>query len=181
MKTRLLILVLALQCAWLLGTALVQERALREGTVIRLETRPVDPRDLLRGDYVILNYRIGTIPTNLFSPPADHLTYGQTVWVALAPQGEFHEATRASVERFAPAEGEILVRGRIRWWSGMRDTGREVGAEYGLERYYVREGTGEPQGKLTVQAIVPASGRARLKQVFLDGVPYAEAMKGNAR
>ena len=54
MKTRLLILVLALQCAWLLGTALVQERALREGTVIRLETRPVDPRDLLRGDYVIL-------------------------------------------------------------------------------------------------------------------------------
>ncbi|MBE0543596.1 MAG: GDYXXLXY domain-containing protein [Verrucomicrobia bacterium] len=181
MKHKLLILVLALQSAWLLGTVFVQERALREGAVILLETRPVDPRDLLRGDYVILNYKISTIPTNQFSPPAGILTYGQTVWVALAPHVEFHEVTRASLERFDPGEGEILVRGRMGWWAGGRDAEREVRVEYGLERYYVREGTGEPSGKLTVQAVVPASGRASITQVFLDGVPYAEAMKGMAR
>ncbi len=181
MKLKLFILVLALQSAWLLGTVFVQERALREGTVILLETRPVDPRDLLRGDYVILNYKISTIPTNRFSPPADLLTYGQTVWVALASRGEFHEITRASLGRFDPGDGEVLVRGKIHWRTGGRDVEREVGVEYGLERYYVREGTGNPRGKLTVQAIVPASGRASIRQVFLDGVPYAEAMKGMMR
>lgn len=182
MKLKLFILVLALQSVWLLGTVVVQERALREGAVILLETRPVDPRDLLRGDYVILNYKISTIPTNLFSPSlVDALHYGQTVWVALAPRGEFHEITRASMERFDPGAGEILVRGRSHWWTGGRTAERAIGVEYGLERYYVREGTGEPSGKLTVQAVVPASGRASIKQVFLDGVPYAEAMKGMAR
>lgn len=51
---------------------------------------------------------------------------------------------------------------------------------YGLERYYVREGTGNPRGKLTVEAVVPASGQARIKQVFVDGKPYAKAMKRDA-
>ena len=53
--------------------------------------------------------------------------------------------------------------------------------EYGLERYYVREGSGNPSGKLTVEAVVPSSGRANIKQVFVDGKPYAEAMKENSR
>ena len=32
-------------------------------------------------------------------------------------------------------------------------------------------------GKLTAQAVVSKSGRASLKEVFVDGKPYAEAMK----
>jgi hypothetical protein len=35
-------------------------------------------------------------------------------------------------------------------------------------------------GKLTVQAVVPASGRAGIQQVFVDGKPYAGAMKDSA-
>jgi uncharacterized membrane-anchored protein len=50
---------------------------------------------------------------------------------------------------------------------------------YDLERYYVREGTGEPQGKLTVRVSVPASGQGVIQEVYVDGVPYAEAMKGS--
>jgi len=68
MNLRLFILVLALQSAWVLYTVAVQERALAVGQVILLETRPVDPRDLLRDDYVILNYKISNIPTNRLSP-----------------------------------------------------------------------------------------------------------------
>ena len=182
MKLRLFILILALQSAWLLGTVFVQERALRDGTAILLETRPVDPRDLLRGDYVILNYKISSVPTNLFTPPLpDTLPHGQTIWVALAPRGEFHEIVRASTDRFTPGPDEVLVRANSQWWNGGRNASREVRVEYGLERYFVREGTGNPSGKLTVQAVVPASGRASIKQVFLDGKPYAEAMKEASR
>ncbi len=44
----------------------------------------------------------------------------------------------------------------------------------------MREGTGNPQGKLTVAAAVPKSGPAVIKQVFVDGKPYREAMKRQA-
>jgi len=182
MKLKLLILILALQSAWVLYTVATQEHALREGAVILLETRPVDPRDLLRGDYVILNYKISSIATNLFSPALPgRLEYGRTVWVALAPRGEFHEIVRASTERSEPGAGEVLVQAKAQWWDGGRNASREIRVEYGLERYFVREGTGNPRGKLTVQAVVPTSGRASIKQIFVDGKPYAEAMKANAR
>jgi len=52
-----------------------------------------------------------------------------------------------------------------------------IHTEYGLEQSFVAEGTGNPRGKLTVQAAVAQSGRANIKQVFVDGKPYAEAMK----
>jgi hypothetical protein len=38
-----------------------------------------------------------------------------------------------------------------------------------------------PRGKLTVEAAVPRSGHAAIKQVFVDGKPYADAMKDAGR
>jgi uncharacterized membrane-anchored protein len=179
MKLKLLILVLALQTAWILGTTFVQERVLAGGKVVLLETRPVDPRDLLRGDYVILNYKISDVA---LSPPAptNGLPPGTTVYVALEPRGQFHEVVLASTNRITPGEGQVMLKGHSRaWWnSAARQT---VHLEYGLERYYVREGTGNPRGKITVQAAVPDSGQAQIKGVFLDGKPYTEAMKEVAR
>ena len=37
-------------------------RVLRQGSEVTLQTRPVDPRDFLRGDYVVLNYEITNLP-----------------------------------------------------------------------------------------------------------------------
>ena len=179
MKLKLLILVLALQTVWLLGTVVVQEHALANGKVILLETRRVDPRDLLRGDYLILNYKISDVPTNLFSPPVKKdLPYGTKIFVALAPgTNQFYEVTRASTNAFALSANEILLRGRSdqRWGST-----NSLHVAYGIENYYVAEGTGNPVGKLTVQAVVPASGHPKIKEVFLDGKPYERAMKDAA-
>ena len=181
MKLKLLILILALQAAWILGTSFVQERALTYGKLALLETRPVDPRDLLRGDYLILNYKISDVPLALFMPPQTNvLPPGQTVYVALEPRGQFHEVARASTEPIEPAGEQLIMKGRTQtWWGGNVRTNTHL--EYGLERYYVREGTGNPRGKITVQVAVPASGQGSIKQVFLDGNPYVEAMKGAAR
>ena len=43
--------------------AMITDRAqiLRDGTEVKLQTRPVDPRDLLRGDYVVLGYDISQL------------------------------------------------------------------------------------------------------------------------
>ena len=175
MKLKLLALILALQCAWILGTTFQQERALRVGNVILLETAPVDPRDLLRGDYVILNYKISTLPRRIFnSLPDESLTPGRKVYVALEQTGDFHTAVRADTVPFEAGAGQVLVVGQVRsraWGDN------SVRVDYGLERYYVTEGTGTPTGKLTVQASVSKSGHAIIKQVFIDGKPYAEVMK----
>jgi uncharacterized membrane-anchored protein len=52
-----------------------------------------------------------------------------------------------------------------------------VRVEYGMERYSVSEGTGNPRGKLTVQASVPDSGHGLIKQVFIDDKPYSQAIR----
>lgn len=172
MKLKLFIAVLVLQAAWILGTTVVQERGLTSGTLVLLETRPVDPRDLLRGDYVTLNYKISDVPLSAFSstnvPPP-----GTTVYVALEPRGDYYEVASASMQPIAAAPGQVILRGTTQaWWNQS-----SAHVAYGLERYYVREGAGNPRGKVTVQAAVPKSGRAQIKNVFVDGKPFAEAMK----
>jgi uncharacterized membrane-anchored protein len=174
MKLKLLVLVLGLQTAWILGTTVMQERGLAAGTVVLLETEPVDPRDLLRGDYITLNYKISTVPLSLFSPPLTNgLPPGATVYVALQQRGAFYELASASTEITSPVNGRVVLRGRTQaWWDE-----KTVHLEYGLERYYVREGSGNPPGKITVQVAVPHSGRGQIKAVFLDGKPFTEAMR----
>ena len=179
MKLKLLALVLGLQTAWILGTTFVQERGLAVGTVVLLETQPVDPRDLLRGDYITLSYKISDVPLSAFVPAqTNSLRPGTTVYVALEPRGAFYEVAKASTERLAPEPGQVVLRGRAQsWWNTS-----SAHLEYGLERYYVREGTGTPpRGKITVQVAVPASGRAQIKNVLLEGKPYIEAMKESVR
>ena len=175
MKLKLLILILTLQAAWVVGTAVTQETGLARGIVILLETRPVDPRDLLRGDYVILSYNISDVPLAKFAEAPKEVRPGSAVYVVLEPKGQFHELTRASLTQPDVAGNEVLLRGKAerRWNNGSSS----IRVEYNLERYFVREGTGNPRGKLTVQAAVSRAGHALIKQVFVDGVPYAEAAR----
>jgi len=174
MKLKLLSLVIGLQVAWVLGTVATQEARLHSAPTVLLETRPVDPRDLLRGDYVILNYKISTIPLNLFEPRLRAAPPpGKMVHAVLERRGQFHEAVSASLEFPKASPGQVVIRGTAAhgWQSDA------VRIAYGLERYYVREGTGNPSGKLTVEAAIAKSGQASIKQVFLDGKPYREAIR----
>jgi uncharacterized membrane-anchored protein len=129
----------------------------------------------------MLNYKISNVPTKLFSPPVTNdLPVGAKIFVALAPgTNRCYEITRASTNEFMPAAGEVLLRGQSTY--AVWNAAGSIRVSYGIENYFVPEGAGNPAGKLTVQAVVPASGRASIKQVFVDGKPYAEAMKDSAR
>lgn len=173
MKIKLLSLVLFLQVAWILGTVATQESRLGSAPTVLLETQPVDPRDMLRGDYVILSYKITQLRFNQFTPPIEtQPAVGTPVFVVLEKRGAFHEAVSASLVFPNAQLGQTVIRGETEhvWQAG------NVRVHYGLERYYVREGTGNPTGKLTVEAAVPKSGKAVIKQVFVDGKPYREVM-----
>ena len=58
---RLFIAVIAIQVVFLLGLVGYRETILTLGRTAVLQTVPIDPRDLFKGEYVTLRYEIGTL------------------------------------------------------------------------------------------------------------------------
>ncbi|WP_426422069.1 GDYXXLXY domain-containing protein [Bradyrhizobium genosp. A] len=157
-------------------------RILREGTEVTLQTRPVDPRDLLRGDYVVLGYDISQLPAGALAgqPTAER---NPVVFVKLAPDANgLYQAVSVHAAPVTVAAPDVLIRGRIA--SSCGSTSRtfcdRLTIRYGLESYFVPEGEGRKleqarnQQKLRVVAAVLPSGRAAIKRLLLDGEPVYE-------
>ncbi len=166
----------------LLG-AMVIDRAhiLRAGTEITLRTRPVDPRDFLRGDYVALGYDISQVAAGaLQGQPAS--ARDPIVFVKLAPNRDgVYEAVSIHADAVEIHSPEVLIRGRVTsgatCGSGDRFFCDKLSVRYNLERYFVPEGEGKKleqarnQGTLLIVAAVLPSGRAAIKRLLVDGTP----------
>lgn len=162
-------------------------RVLRQGTEVTLQTGPVDPRDFLRGDYVVLNYEITNLPAGaLEDTPSEGR--GTPVFVKLArkPDG-IHEAGSVHIEPVPVTDGEVLIRGRAVGGATCGSTHRvfceRLQINYGIERYFVPQDEGREiersrnQGKVSVVAAVTPAGRAAIKRLLLGGKPvYDEPM-----
>lgn len=187
MKGRFLLLaavaVSAIQSGILVSMIAGRAAILRDGTEIVLKVEPVDPRDLLRGDYVILSYNISLLQPDLFEDlGADDSEGGpRDVFVRLALDADgFHQAVSARLDAPPLAEireGEVDIRGRIHYWTRFGPSF----VEYGIERYYVPEGEGLEieQGILdrdfVIKAAVAPSGAAQIRSLHDgDRLLYAE-------
>lgn len=109
------------------------EWTLAHGQTIKLELAPRDPRSLLQGDYVELRYAISS-PDALAEGLARSYRYKEKVSVVLypAPSGVYeYRRLYAKGEPLQP--GEVVINGK---WNGYN------GLVYGIESYFVPEGTG---------------------------------------
>lgn len=161
-------------------TSMIAGRAaiLRSGTEIVLQVEPVDPRDLLRGDYVVLSYNVSRIDLSLFevAPPRDSEAGGRTVFVRLAPDGDgIWQPVVASLDgrpAAAIADGQVDIRGESQ--GGLWEQSTHLGVFYGIERFYVPEGEGRPIEEnlntraFTMRVAVASDGTAQIKS-FHDG------------
>jgi uncharacterized membrane-anchored protein len=162
--------------------AMILDRAhhLATGREIVLPVIPVDPRSLFRGDYVILNYDVSTVPAGLLggAPPHD----GERLYVVIGrkPGGDASMWVPLQVSRtrpaLVPAEAVVLV-GWARGQPIARTDGRgELRLRYGIESYFVPEGAGKDlerrirTGTMAVIVAVNESGQSAIKGVVLDGV-----------
>ncbi|HEU4402340.1 MAG TPA: GDYXXLXY domain-containing protein [Candidatus Polarisedimenticolia bacterium] len=169
-------LLVGLQAVFLAAWAGYHEVALRGAPTVLLETRPVDPSEILRGDFITLNYAISTIPRALVSPPPvpGSAHFGEAICVTVAPRGEFWEVVAASLGRCAcetrPADARYQIQGTVTpaAWSADAD----LRVDYGIGRYYVPEGKGTPRGRITARVAVSHSCQALLKEIYLDGRRY---------
>jgi uncharacterized membrane-anchored protein len=157
---------------------------LRDGAEVALQTRPVDPRDFLRGDYVVLGYDITQLPAgSLQNQPSGERS--PLVYVKLAPNSDgIYEALSVHAGPVAVASPEVLIRGRVAYGASCGSK-RDVFCDkltirYNLESYFVPEGEGRKleearnQRKLLVVAAVLPSGRAAIKRLLIDGKPLYE-------
>jgi uncharacterized membrane-anchored protein len=177
----------AIQVALIAVMVYDRVRVLREGSEVTLQTRPVDPRDLLRGDYVVLDYEISSLPAGeLHNTPSQGR--GTPLFVKLARKdGGVYGALSVHTEPVPVGDGELLIRGRATSGANCGPNRRvfcdRLRITYGIERYFVPQDEGREiersrnQGKVSIVASVTPAGRAAIKRLLLDGKPvYDEPM-----
>lgn len=141
------------------------------GDTILVRVGPVDPRDLFRGDYVILNYEFNRIPPQGIeglSQDSDRANtpewQGRTVYVSLVPEpdGIHWRGDKVSID--PPPSGKYL-RGRITGYGRIK---------FGIEAYYLQEGTGHEYEQairdrnLSAEIAVTVDGQAALRGLRIE-------------
>lgn len=133
--------------------AMVWQRAslLQNGVELVLKTRPVDPRDLLRGHYVRLNYDIGRITLASVArsdEPGQRYKQHDEIYVGLLPDADgfwapvsLHHTmpSRQKWHRSGPAP--IYIRGRVDYNTCPDKRHHSLSCKlflrYGIEKFFV--------------------------------------------
>ena len=143
---------------------------LATGDVLLLRVAPVDPRDLFRGDYVILSYDISR-PTRDGSSDVTSATWqqlsslaGKTIYTRLAPDSDGKHWHANGYQLEPPAEGKF-IRGEVSG-SGL--------VRYGIEQYFVEQGQGHQyeqavgDRRLSAEIAVDRSGNAQIQGLVIE-------------
>ena len=97
-QRRILFTIVALQLIILIGMIGFNEFTLRTGTLVVLETLPLDPEDNFSDDRIELRYEINKLDSDLFDKPSFRL--GQDVIVALKRRDDVWVAVGVSEKSF---------------------------------------------------------------------------------
>jgi uncharacterized membrane-anchored protein len=151
---------------------------LRNGQEVLLKVEPIDPRDLLRGDYVRLGYEIRDVPVKLVTnaPSGEFVPEDGPIFVRLGRDSDGYWRPRSATlgePQGQPPAGEIDIRGMVSGgWTLGPDASFSV--DYGIDRFYVPEGEGRAietdmrERPFGILAAVAGDGSAQIK-ALMDG------------
>jgi uncharacterized membrane-anchored protein len=180
----LLMVVAVVQSAALFKMVYDKDRLLKSGHEITMPVKPVDPRDLFRGDYVTLGYDISTLnKANAQAGQLADLSAGSSAFVTLSPEpdGGWTVKDVASAFPSQVADGDVVLKGRVKnAWAPANGSDKTLNVRYGIETYFVPEGAGRAlEGKVRdhkIEAIVAvgSDGTAALKGLVVDGERHVD-------
>ena len=162
-----------------------RDRLLKSGREIAIATQPVDPRDFFRGDYVTLGYDIATYRSSdtASMPDLPNFRVGSIVYATISPAAA-GAWTITNISAGYPEKvsaTDIVLRGRIRTlWRDESKSTSVVGLSYGIESYFVPEGTGQGIAdavrahKVEALVAVDGSGTAALKGLIINGERHVD-------
>ena len=170
---RLFIAVIVIQVVFLLGLVGYREAILITGRTVVLQTVPVDPRDLFKGEYVTLRYEISTINRNPDTSNAKryqligNFDEGDTAYVTLTRIGSSFVPWMPVQAREPHEDAELFIKGRV-----TSSYTNAITIEYGIEQYFVPEGRGleiEQADDVKVRVKINRSGTAAIEELIVDG------------
>ncbi len=163
-STTLFVALVAAQMIGLVAFAIVKQNAVATGTEVVLQAVPVDPRSLLQGDYVVLDYQIARVP----EPFSEQYEPGDDAIVTLEKNGLVWVASRYFAGRgVLLSEGETYIHGIV---------GSDGRIDFGIGTYFVPEGTGhivERARDLKVRVSLSGDGDATVTGVIVDGEDFS--------
>jgi uncharacterized membrane-anchored protein len=169
-ERKVLLITVAAQLMILVAMIALRALPLLTGQTVLVRVQPVDPRDLFRGDYVILSYDFSQVSQEDIEglPDKEHASWrkleGRAVYVPLVPDsnGVHMRAGKATVLK--PPTG-LFLKGHMKRYGAM---------EFGIEAYYVQEGTGRRyeqairDRQLSAELAVTSGGQAALRGLRID-------------
>lgn len=180
-----IVLLVAVEVAALAAMIADKQWTLNTGTPVVLQTEPVDPRSLFMGDYARLAYPIGRLRLDGETALGGDKDFKRhdTVWVALKPEPDGAKVVSVHHRRSAIAPGLLALKGEVQnlndmeWDRTINKTVRQrtLQVRYGIEQYYVQEGTGgqveRPRGgeKVSMLVAIDKRGKAGILAVLFDG------------
>jgi uncharacterized membrane-anchored protein len=142
-----IVLIFVLYSAWPLIT----------GKEIILATRPVDPYDLFRGQYLAINYEINSLPE------ISGVVVGDKVYISL-------EEDDSGIWRYKSAS---LVAPSRDFISGTVKSiyNNNMNIQYGIEQFFFERGAEFSTANMTIKAKISSSGQARIVELLQNGEP----------
>ena len=129
------------------------------GKTLILATRPVDPFDILRGQYIIINYEISTIPS------IEGAKEKSNVYVLLKEEKSGDNKIWRYKNAFLnkPKNGDF-IKGNIK-----SIYGDSMSIEYGTEQFFFERNAEFVTANMTVEVKVDNSGQARIVELLMNG------------
>lgn len=140
------------------------------GTPIVLDLRPVDPRDLLRGDYVIIDLSLTRISKDVDGAGND-FEIGDTVYVGLGTNPDGVAVPRVVTAKRGDA-GDLAIEGTVK-----NTVNGELILDYGISAFFLPEGEGLvienlEIGRVQLVAALAQDGRSVPVKLLVDGKEF---------
>jgi len=174
-----LAIVVAIQFLVLLSVIGFKQYTVWTGETVLLKVQPVDPRDLLRGDYAAVRYDISRLSPDTVAWDEDApRCCDAPVYVELERQDDgYWTAIAVHGDRHHTRDGTVVIKGRVQ--SSYNSYDRSAGPieiRYGIEQVWIPEGAGAsiPSGTgrtVAVEVKVDRFGNAVPRRFVIDGEP----------
>ncbi|MDD2553664.1 MAG: GDYXXLXY domain-containing protein [Desulfotomaculaceae bacterium] len=156
-------IIIILQLLFLFALIGVKYYTLSAGAPVLLKAVPVDPWDMFRGEYVMLEYEINWIKNeNLNIEDLQN----KDVYVVLEKGEKYWHAAGVYVDKPDLTGSQLFVKGKVNYFDEFKE---QYHVSYGIESYYVEEGTGmglQQARAFDAQIRIDRFGNAVIKKII---------------
>ncbi|WP_066391308.1 GDYXXLXY domain-containing protein [Neobacillus mesonae] len=174
-RPKLLLLACAVPVLILLAMCYKPLLTLSSGQEITLQTKPVDPSDLFRGDYVILRYEAEEIPKELVDQDViKQMDRGWNwgleelgVYVVLENKDGIDHPVKVTLQK--PKNG-VYLKGKLDYIGTNGEGGEVAFIQYSLDKYYVEDNTGTKWEEASTKGQILAKAKVKNGYAILTDI-----------